>query len=155
MSEKKLTEMEIFTSALYNALGVGHKNAQTRRELCKRLGCSDRMLRKGIEILRLDYAILTRDDGKGYYLPETTDAGRADAKRWSKRQDRRVQAIRVAQAGALKFATGWKGTEDRMGKMQRERKESAASVNLRASCGTMDITAAGVSSIAGLPAMRT
>lgn len=88
--------------------GVGHKNAQTRRELCKRLGCSDRMLRKGIEILRLDYAILTRDDGKGYYLPETTDAGRADAKRWSKRQDRRVQAIRAAQAGALKFATGWK-----------------------------------------------
>ena len=87
MSEKKLTEMEIFTSALYNALGVGHKNAQTRRELCKRLGCSDRMLRKGIEILRLDYAIL---------------------KRWSKRQDRRVQAIRAAQAGALKFATGWK-----------------------------------------------
>ena len=86
--------MEIFTSALYNALGVGHKNAQTR---------SDRMLRKGIEILRLDYAILTRDDGKGYYLPETTDAGRADAKRWSKRQDRRVQAIRAAQAGALKF----------------------------------------------------
>lgn len=66
---KKLTEMEIFTSALYNALGVGHKNAQTRRELCKRLGCSDRMLRKGIEILRLDYAILSRDDGKGYYLP--------------------------------------------------------------------------------------
>ena len=62
---KKLTEMEIFTSALYNALGVGHKNAQTRRELCKRLGCSDRMLRKGIEILRLDYAILSRDDGKG------------------------------------------------------------------------------------------
>ena len=59
---KKLTEMEIFTSALYNALGVGHKNAQTRRELCKRLGCSDRMLRKGIEILRLDYAILSRDD---------------------------------------------------------------------------------------------
>ena len=48
------------------------------------------MLRKGIEILRLDYAILSRDDGKGYYLPETTDAGRADAKRWSKRQDRRV-----------------------------------------------------------------
>ena len=66
------------------------------------------MLRKGIEILRLDYAILSRDDGKGYYLPETTDAGRADAKRWSKRQDRRVQAIRAAQAGALKFATGWK-----------------------------------------------
>lgn len=41
-----------------------------------------------------------------------------------------------------------------MGKAQRE-KESAASVNLRASCGTMDITAAEVSSIVGLPAMRT
>ena len=102
---KKLTEMEIFTSALYTALGVGHKNAQTRRELCKRLGCSDRMLRKGIEILRLDYAILSRDDGKGYYLPEITDAGRADARRWARRQERRVEAIRAAQAGALKFAT--------------------------------------------------
>lgn len=102
---KKLTEMEIFTSALYNALGVGHKNAQTRRELCKRLRCNDRMLRKGIEILRIDYAILSRDDGKGYYLPETTDAGRADARRWARRQDRRVEAIRAAQAGALKFAT--------------------------------------------------
>ena len=109
--------MEIFTSALYNALGVGHKNAQTRRELCKRLGCSDRMLRKGIEILRLDYAILTRDDGKGYYLPETTDAGRADAKRWSKRQDRRVQAIRAAQAGALKFATTRRETKGVYGQL--------------------------------------
>lgn len=81
MSDKKLIEMEIFTSALYNALGVGHKNAQTRRELCKRLGCSDRMLRKGIEILRLDYAILTRDDGKGY-LPAGDNgcgAGRCQA----------------------------------------------------------------------------
>ena len=102
---KKLTEMEIFTSALYNALGVGHKNAQTRRELCKRLRCSDRMLRNGIEILRIDYAILSRDDGKGYYLPEITDAGRADARRWARRQERRVEAIRTAQAGALKFAT--------------------------------------------------
>ena len=49
LPEKKLTEMEIFTSALYNVLGVGHKNTQTR-----------------------------------------------------------VEAIRAAQAGALKFATGWK-----------------------------------------------
>ena len=60
-------------------------------------------LRKGIEILRLDYAILSRDDGKGYYLPETTDVGRADARRWARRQDRRVEAIRASQAGALKF----------------------------------------------------
>lgn len=56
--------MELFTSALYNALGVGHKNAQTRKELCKRLRCDDRMLRDGIEVLRADYAVLNRDDGK-------------------------------------------------------------------------------------------
>ena len=38
MAKKKVTpQMERFTSALYNALGVGHKNAQTRKELCKRL----------------------------------------------------------------------------------------------------------------------
>ncbi len=63
--------------------GVGHKNAQTRKELCKRLRCDDRMLRDGIEVLRADYAVLNRDDGKGYYLPEETDSGRADTKRWA------------------------------------------------------------------------
>ena len=88
--------MELFTSALYNALGVGHKNAQTRKELCKRLRCDDRMLRDGIEVLRADYAVLNRD-------PEETDSGRADTKRWHERQERRVQAIRASQAGALKF----------------------------------------------------
>ena len=83
MAKKKVTpQMELFTSALYNALGVGHKNAQTRKELCKRLRCDDRMLRDGIEVLRADYAVLNRDDGKGYYLPEETDSGRADTKRW-------------------------------------------------------------------------
>ena len=104
MAKKKVTpQMELFTSALYNALGVGHKNAQTRKELCKRLRCYDRMLREGIEVLRADYAVLNRDDGKGYYLPEETDSGRADTKRWHERQERRVQAIRASQAGALKF----------------------------------------------------
>ena len=59
--------------------------------------------RDGIEVLRADYAVLNRDDGKGYYLPEETDSGRADTKRWHERQERRVQAIRASQAGALKF----------------------------------------------------
>ena len=104
MAKKKVTpQMERFTSALYNVLGVGHKNAQTRKELCKRLRCDDRMLRDGIEVLRADYAVLNRDDGKGYYLPEETDSGRADTKRWHERQERRVQAIHASQAGALKF----------------------------------------------------
>ena len=47
------------------------------------------MLRDGIEVLRADYAVLNRDDGKGYYLPEETDSGRADTKRWHERQERR------------------------------------------------------------------
>lgn len=41
------------------------------------------------------------------------------------------------------------------GEDAERKKENAESVSLLASCGTMDTTAAGVSSIAGLPAMRT
>ncbi len=103
MSDKKLTEMEIFTSAVYNALRVGHKNARTRRELCEALGCSDRALRDRIKKLREKYTILTRDDGKGYYLPEKTDAGFADVKRWKRRQQHRINEIMASLRGAELF----------------------------------------------------
>lgn len=74
-----------------------------RARICVSALDVNRMLRDGIEVLRADYAVLNRDDGKGYYLPEETDSGRADTKRWHERQERRVQAIRASQAGALKF----------------------------------------------------
>ena len=53
-----MNDFEIFTCSVYNALGVGHTNAQTRRQLCQKLQCGDRTLRRAIEALRRDYAIL-------------------------------------------------------------------------------------------------
>lgn len=101
-----MNEFEIFTFAVYNALGVGHENALTRRELCRKLNCGDRALRKAIELLRQDYPIITRDDGKGYYIPPTTPKGRQETVWWVKRQERRIRSIRLAQRGAEKFVRG-------------------------------------------------
>lgn len=99
-----MNDFEIFTCSVYNALGVGHTNAQTRRQLCQKLHCGDRTLRKAIETLRRDYAILSRDDGRGYYLPETTEEGREETKQWLRRQGSRIKSIKTAQAGAMRFA---------------------------------------------------
>lgn len=102
-------DFEVFTYSVYNALGIGHDNAQTRRELCRKLKCGDRSLRRAIEALRRDYPILTQDDGRGYYLPDTTPEGRQEAARWSSKQDKRIRSIRLAQRGARRFAEGVKG----------------------------------------------
>ena len=62
-----MKEFDIFKAHVYNHLGVGHKNAKGRRQLCRELKCGDRILRKAIEELRRDYPILTRDDGHTLY----------------------------------------------------------------------------------------
>lgn len=105
-----MKEFDIFKAHVYNSLGIGHQNAKGRRQLCSELKCSDRVLRKAIEELRRDYPILTRDDGKGYYLAETTEEGREDARRWINRQNRRIVSIRAATAGAKKFSKPRKDT---------------------------------------------
>ena len=99
-------DFELFTYSVYNALGVGHENAQTRRELCQKLRCGDRSLRRAIEALRQDYPILTQDDGRGYYLPPTTPEGRREAARWAAKQEKRIRSIRAAQRGAKRFSSG-------------------------------------------------
>lgn len=101
-----MNEFEVFTYSVYNALGIGRENAQTRQELCQKLRCGDRSLRRAIEALRQEYPILTQDDGRGYYLPPTTPEGRQEASRWAARQDKRVKSIRMSQRGARRFAGG-------------------------------------------------
>ena len=77
-----MTEYEVTKYAVYNALGVGSKNAVSRKELCRRIGCGDRMLREIIEDLRKDQVIITDDNGAGYYIPTSDDMGRARASYW-------------------------------------------------------------------------
>ena len=87
---------DTFIYSVYNALGVGPKNAVTRRELCARLRCGDRLLRQAIEDLRHDRVILTDDNGTGYYIPTYNKEGRAQAARWIARQKKRVKSIKRA-----------------------------------------------------------
>lgn len=98
-----MTEYEVLKYSVYNALGVGAKNAQTRKELCHSVGCSDRMLRKAIEDLRRNRAIITNDDGTGYYIPATTDEGRKETWYWLCRQKKRMKSIKRALRGAERF----------------------------------------------------
>lgn len=94
----KYTDLE---KAVYNALGIGHKNARSRSELCSLIGCNDRQL-------RWDYPIITNDDGTGYYIPTADDRGRSQAAGWLRRQRRRRDAIAQATRGARLFVTAGK-----------------------------------------------
>ena len=96
----KYTDLE---KAVYNALGVGHKNARSRSELCGLIGCNDRQLREAIEALRWDYPIITNDDGTGYYIPTQDSRGWAEASMWLARQGKRQESIKRATRGARLF----------------------------------------------------
>lgn len=107
-----MLELGALACAIYNSLGVGYKKATTRRELSRQFGREDRFIRDELERLRHDYAILNRDDGAGYYLPETTAEGLEDTIGWYMRQESRKKAITEAQAGALKFIRSFEGMEN-------------------------------------------
>lgn len=97
------SEYETLKYAIYNNLGVGPKNAVSRKELCRRTGCGDRMLRRAIEDLRKDRVIITDDNGAGYYIPTTDASGKAQAAYWIARQSKRLKSIKKAMKGAERF----------------------------------------------------
>lgn len=56
---------------LMDLLGVGRETAITRRELCMKMGLSDRMVRREIERARNEgVLIVNAQDGEGYYISE-------------------------------------------------------------------------------------
>jgi hypothetical protein len=48
---------------------VGHENAISRKELSRKTGLTDRILRKEIEKARETTCICNMSDGAGYYIP--------------------------------------------------------------------------------------
>lgn len=57
------------------ALGTGHENAVKRHVLARRLGVTDRKMRRMIELARQEgWLILNDGDGAGYYLANNLDA---------------------------------------------------------------------------------
>ena len=49
---------------------IGHKNAISRKELCRRTGLTDRKVREQISKARETTCICNMSDGAGYYIPE-------------------------------------------------------------------------------------
>ena len=72
-----------------NCLKTGRKNAITHHDLMKKTGLNDRLLRKALEVARLDYCIINNQDGKGYYLAKT----KAEAERYDRQEKARANAI--------------------------------------------------------------
>lgn len=99
----KYTDLE---KAVYNALGVGHKNARSRSELCSLVGCNDRCLREAIEALRWNYPIITNDDRLLH--THSGREGSQSGRRMARRQRRRRDAIAQATRGARLFVTAGK-----------------------------------------------
>lgn len=52
-----------------NFIPVGHENAISRRELCRKTGLTDRKLREEISKARETTCICNMSDGAGYYIP--------------------------------------------------------------------------------------
>lgn len=59
---------------ILNYIPYGHENAVTRAELCERTGLSDRLVRRHIEVARIEgHPIINLQDGKGYYRATTRE----------------------------------------------------------------------------------
>lgn len=106
------TEHEVIKYAVYNSLGVGKKNAKTRKELCSCVKCSDRVLRKAIEDLRRDRVIITDDNGTGYCIPTSDNRGKSATEYRISRQKKRIRAITKSLRGAQQFVSGDYQVED-------------------------------------------
>lgn len=105
---KQLKDFDVVQSAVYNALGVGRKNAVSRAELARRTGFSDRVNRQAIEALRRDRVILSIDSG--YYIPYSNEEGRQETAVWLAMQKSRMKSIKAATRGAERFARGARET---------------------------------------------
>ena len=110
---RNMKEFDLVQSAVYNALGVGKKNAVSRKELVEKTGYSDRLIRRTIEILRRDRVIINLDTG--YYIPYSNEQGRRETERWLAKQRSRTRAIKRAARGAERFV---RDGEDMPGQME-------------------------------------
>ena len=73
----------------------GYENAISRKELCKRTGLNDRVVRSLIEDARRDTIIISNTDGSGYWLfPDNpTDKEKDLLQRFVKQQESRAKSI--------------------------------------------------------------
>ena len=83
-------------------LGSGSDSAKHLNELCRLTGRNERLVRREIEALRADGAVVCSSD-RGYFFPETAEELRAYV-----RQERaRVRSLCKRNAAAFKRLREW------------------------------------------------
>lgn len=71
---EKINDLTEKHAQLYNIIGEGKENAQTRRALALRMGCGERTIRKLIEDLSTTGLVVCNvQDGVGYYKPNKAE----------------------------------------------------------------------------------
>lgn len=100
---RKIKNMAAVQVAVYNAIGVGSKNAVTRKDLKRITGYRDRLIRESIEALRIERVILNQGNGNGYYIPDTGQQGLRETIVWLEREDKRIESMKAATQGARKY----------------------------------------------------
>lgn len=96
-------DMDVAMTHVSNVLSTGSENAVSRKYIASVTGYSDRIVRECIERLRATSPIISNTDGSGYYIATKDWKGVADATRWIKGQQNRVQSIRKSMEGAEKL----------------------------------------------------
>ena len=61
-------DMAVVEADVWNCLHIGKEKAVSRSYIVSCTGYEDRIVREAIERLRREKAILSRTDGKGYYI---------------------------------------------------------------------------------------
>lgn len=92
-----ITDSEIIM--LY--IPVGHRNAVDRAYLSSATGMSDRRVRNAIHKTRRNTPILNMQDGRGYYIPDSSDVfDRAELRDYIRQETSRLMSIRWALKAA-------------------------------------------------------
>lgn len=86
----------------------GHKNAVSRKDLCRRTGLNDRIIRKLIEEARRNTIIISNNDGSGYWIfpDEPTETEKEMLRRYVKQQESRAKSIFYALYPARQMMKG-------------------------------------------------
>lgn len=100
---RKVKNMDVIQADIYNALGVGGRNAKTRKELKRITGYRDRLIRETIEAMRRDRVILNQGRGNGYYLPDSGPQGLLDTIMWLEREDKRIESLKESTKAARRY----------------------------------------------------
>ena len=88
------------TLKVYQILGYGKENAIERKAIADRLCVDDRTAREWIQRAKIEGVVICNEqDGKGYYLPLTTDEYKKQYKQTMSRAKSLLAQIKAIRSG--------------------------------------------------------